>query len=159
MYYKLTKFIQDYYQTSSFIPIHAPSFNGNEKKYVIKTIESTFVSSVGQYVDQLEQQISDYTSSNAIATVNGTSALHAALHMANVRANDMVITQALTFVATCNAINYCGAKPVFIDVLANSILIPFKVPKEPTTILFNCSACFAKENIAPIIPLILSEND
>ena len=121
MHYKLTKFIQEYYQTNSFIPIHAPNFSGNEKKYVNETIDSTFVSSVGQYVDKLEQQISDYTVSNAVATVNGTAALHTALYMANVRANDIVITQALTFVATCNVIHMMNAEPVFVDVNKESL--------------------------------------
>jgi aminotransferase in exopolysaccharide biosynthesis len=121
MYKELTKFIQDYYQTNAFIPLHAPHFSGNEKKYLIETIDSTFVSSVGKYVEKLEQQISDYTRSRAIATVNGSAALHAALYMANVRANDLVITQALTFVATCNVIHMMNAEPIFVDVNKQSL--------------------------------------
>jgi len=121
MYKELTKFIQGYYQTNSFIPLHAPHFSGNEKKYLIETIDSTFVSSVGQYVEQLERQISDYTGAQAIATVNGSAALHAALYMANVRANDLVITQALTFVATCNIIHMMNAEPIFVDVNEQSL--------------------------------------
>jgi aminotransferase in exopolysaccharide biosynthesis len=117
MYNKLVKFVQEIYQTKEFIPLHAPTFTGNEKEYVNNTIESTFVSSVGKYVDQFEQQIEAFTgTAKAIATVNGTAALHTALYMAGVKANDLVITQALTFVATCNALYHMGAEPVFVDV-------------------------------------------
>ncbi|MCV5633071.1 DegT/DnrJ/EryC1/StrS family aminotransferase, partial [Escherichia coli] len=81
---------------------HAPTFTGNEKKYVTETIDSTFVSSVGKFVDEFERKMEAFTGTpRAVATVNGTAALHAALYMAGVRANDLVITQALTFVATC----------------------------------------------------------
>jgi len=121
MYKKLTKFIKEYYHTNSYIPLHAPHFSGNEKNYLIETIDSTFVSSVGKYVEQLEQQISDYTGAQAIATVNGSAALHAALYMANVRANDLVITQALTFVATCNVVHMMNAEPIFVDVNKRSL--------------------------------------
>lgn len=114
---KLVSFIKDLYQTDEFIPLHAPSFNGNEQTYVLETIQSTFVSSVGKYVDDFEKQIEAYTKTpKAVATVNGTAALHAALYMAGVRANDIVITQALTFVATCNALHHMGAEPAFVDV-------------------------------------------
>ena len=117
MYNKLVNFVQDIYQTKEFIPIHAPTFAGNEKEYVNNTIDSTFVSSVGKYVDQFEQQIEEYTGAiKAIATVNGTAALHTALYMSGVKAGDLVITQALTFVATCNALYHMGAEPVFVDV-------------------------------------------
>jgi aminotransferase in exopolysaccharide biosynthesis len=117
MYNKLVKYVQEIYQTKEFIPLHAPTFTGNEKEYVNNTIESTFVSSVGKYVDQFEQQIEAFTgTAKAIATVNGTAALHTALYMAGVKANDLVITQALTFVATCNALYHMGAEPVFVDV-------------------------------------------
>lgn len=117
MHKKLIKFVQDTYQTTEFIPLHAPTFAGNEKEYVNNTLDSTFVSSVGKYVDQFEQQIEAYTgTAKAIATVNGTAALHAALYMAGVKSGDLVITQALTFVATCNALYHMGAEPVFVDV-------------------------------------------
>jgi aminotransferase in exopolysaccharide biosynthesis len=117
MHKKLVKFVQDIYQTKEFIPLHAPTFSGNEKKYVNNTLDSTFVSSVGQYVDQFELQIEEYTGcAKAIATVNGTAALHTALYMAGVKYGDLVITQALTFVATCNALYHMGAEPVFVDV-------------------------------------------
>lgn len=114
---RLIRFIRDYYSTSDFIPLHAPIFSGREKEYLVDTIESTFVSSVGSYVDRFEKDIAAYTGSpKAIATVNGTAALHIALKLAGVESGDLVITQPLTFVATCNAIIYCSAEPVFVDV-------------------------------------------
>lgn len=114
---QLISFIRDYFGTKEFIPLHAPVFFGREKEYVADTIESTFVSSVGAYVDRFEKDIATYTSSpKAVATTNGTAALHIALRLAGVEPGDLVITQPLTFVATCNAIDYCGAEPVFVDV-------------------------------------------
>ena len=114
---QLIRFVRDYFGTSEFIPLHAPVFPGREKEYVADTIESTFVSSVGAYVDRFERDMANYTGSpKAVATVNGTAALHIALKLAGVEAGDLVITQPLTFVATCNAIAYCNAEPVFIDV-------------------------------------------
>ncbi len=122
MHTKLVKFVQNIYQTKEFIPLHAPTFSGNEKEYVSNTIDSTFVSSVGKYVDQFEQQIEAYTgAAKAIATVNGTAALHTALYMSGVKSGDLVITQALTFVATCNALYHMGAEPVFVDVSKQSL--------------------------------------
>lgn len=113
----LIQFIRDYYQTETFIPLHAPIFAGKEKAYVADTIDSTFVSSVGAYVDRFEQEIVSYTGApKAVATVNGTAALHVALKLAGIEPGGLVITQPLTFVATCNAIAYCGAEPVFVDV-------------------------------------------
>lgn len=113
----LVKFIQDQYQIDGIIPLHSPFFGGNEKLYIEDTIDSSFVSSIGEYVNRFETNMSSYTGSpSAVATVNGTSALHIALIIAGVKAGDLVITQALTFVATCNAIAYCGAEPIFVDV-------------------------------------------
>lgn len=113
----IVEFIRDAYKTKDFIPLHAPSFSGNEKRYVLDTIDSTFVSSVGKFVDEFEQKIEAYTGTEkAVATVNGTAALHTALYMAGVQRDDLVITQALTFVATCNAIYHMGAEPIFVDV-------------------------------------------
>ncbi len=113
----IVEFVRDIYQTNEFIPLHAPTFTGNEKTYVTETIESTFVSSVGKFVDDFEQKIEDFTGTpKAVATVNGTAALHAALYMAGVQQGDLVITQALTFVATCNALYHMGAEPIFLDV-------------------------------------------
>ncbi|MEZ8943700.1 LegC family aminotransferase [Vibrio sp. 10N.247.311.12] len=113
----VVEFVRDTYKTDEFIPLHAPTFNGNEKAYVMETIDSTFVSSVGKFVDDFERKVEAYTgTAKAVATVNGTAALHAALYMADVQRGDLVITQALTFVATCNALYHMGAEPIFVDV-------------------------------------------
>ncbi|MCK8064983.1 LegC family aminotransferase [Vibrio sp. 1CM7H] len=113
----IVEFVRDTYKTNEFIPLHSPKFDGNEKSYVMETIESTFVSSVGKFVDDFERKIEAYTgTAKAVATVNGTAALHAALYMADVQRGDLVITQALTFVATCNALYHMGAEPIFLDV-------------------------------------------
>ncbi len=117
MFNDFVRFVKSVYNTDEFIPLHQPRFLGNEKKYVIDTIESTFVSSVGSYVNQFEKNISEFVGVKyAIATVNGTAALHIALKLVGVDTNDEVVTQSLTFVATCNAIRYCNAEPVFVDV-------------------------------------------
>lgn len=117
MFKEVIAFIRALYGSDGFIPLHEPKFFGNEKAYVNDCIDSSFVSSVGQYVNRFEQMVADYTGSrHAIAVVNGTAALHIALRLAGVDRNDEVITQSLTFIATCNAIAYCGAEPVFIDV-------------------------------------------
>jgi len=117
MFENIISFIQVVYKTKNFIPLHEPKFIGNEKKYLNECIDSTFVSSVGKFVDEFEEKIASYTSAKyAIATSNGTSALHISLLLADVGWDNEVITQPLTFVATCNAISYCGAKPLFIDV-------------------------------------------
>ena len=117
MYNKFIKFVKEIYKTDEFIPLHTPHFLGNEKKYLNECIDSTFVSSVGKFVDLFEENIANYTGAkHAIACVNGTAALHVALILSNVTQNDEVITQALTFIATANAISYTGAKPIFIDV-------------------------------------------
>ncbi|HGZ6666064.1 LegC family aminotransferase [Vibrio parahaemolyticus] len=113
----IVEFVRDTYKTDEFIPLHAPTFDSNEKAYVMETIESTFVSSVGKFVDDFERKIEAYTgTAKAVATVNGTAALHAALYMADVQRGDLVVTQALTFVATCNALYHMGAEPIFLDV-------------------------------------------
>lgn len=110
-------FIKDLYGADAFIPLHAPNFNGNEKEYLLNTIDSTFVSSVGKYVDEFEEKMQSITAAaKAIAVVNGTAALQVALRLAGVQSGDEVITQALTFVATANAIAYNNATPIFLDV-------------------------------------------
>ncbi|MBT5400773.1 LegC family aminotransferase [bacterium] len=117
MFNDVIGFIQNLYPERGSIPLHEPKFIGNEKKYLKECIDSTFVSSVGKFVDKFEENISNYTGIRyAIATSSGTSALHIALLLANVGRGDEVITQPLSFVATCNAINYCGAHPIFTDV-------------------------------------------
>lgn len=117
MYSEIVAFIRKLYGTEKFIPLHAPSFGGNEKKYLNECVDTTFVSSVGKFVDRFEEMISDYTGAKkAVVCVNGTNALHMSMMLVGVERGDEVITQALTFVATCNAISYIGAHPVFIDV-------------------------------------------
>lgn len=113
----IVEFIQDIYHTKEFIPLHEPRFRGNEKSYLIDTIDSTFVSSVGAYVDRFEEMMANITGAKkAVAVVNGTAALQVALQLAGVKVGEEVLTQALTFVATANAIAYNGAKPIFLDV-------------------------------------------
>ncbi|MFH6994889.1 LegC family aminotransferase [Flavobacterium sp. FlaQc-48] len=110
-------FIKEQYKTESFIPLHVPHFGGNEKKYLLETIDSTFVSSVGAYVDQFEIMMQTITQTQkAVAVVNGTAAIQVALRLLGVKSGDEVLTQALTFVATANAIAYQNATPVFLDV-------------------------------------------
>lgn len=114
---QLITVVRDAYATDAPIPLHAPIFGGNETAYVTDTIASTFVSSVGAYVDRFEADMAALTGAGrAIAVVNGTAALHMALVLAGVEGGDLVITQPLTFVATCNAIAQAGAEPVFCDV-------------------------------------------
>ena len=115
-YRKIVDFIKRLYK-KDIVPLHEPIFVGNEEKYVLDAIRSSYVSSIGEYVDKVEKFMADFTGSKyAIATVNGTSALHIALLLSGVKENTEVITQPLTFVATCNAISYCGAYPTFVDV-------------------------------------------
>ena len=110
-------FIKSQYKTEEFIPLHVPYFGGNEKKYLIDTIDSTFVSSVGSYVDRFEGMMTEITATQkAVAVVNGTAGIQIALRLVGVKENDEVITQALTFVATANAIAYNNANPIFLDV-------------------------------------------
>ncbi len=117
MYKDVVTFIQKIYKTIGPISLHEPRFIGNEKKYLNESIDSTFVSSIGKFVDEFEEKMASYTGAKyAVATSSGTSALHVSLLLANVNQNSEVITQPLTFVATCNAISYCGAQPIFLDV-------------------------------------------
>lgn len=117
MFKQTVDFIKEQFKGQDFIPLHEPRFNGNEKKYLLDCIDSTFVSSVGKYVDDFEKQLANYTGAKyAVAAVNGTAALHMAMIVAGVKSNDIVITQPLSFIATCNAISYIGAKPLFVDV-------------------------------------------
>ena len=117
MYSNLIKFIRDWYQTDQFIPLHEPRFKEIDREYVLDAIDSTFVSSVGKYVNKFERDLAAYLGvKRAVVTVNGTAALQVALRLAGVKGGDEVITQPLTFVATANAIAYNNASPVFIDV-------------------------------------------
>lgn len=111
------QFIQEKFDFRDPIPLHAPVFIGNERKYVMDTIDSTFVSSVGSYVDLSEKMMAEISQTEkAVAVVNGTSGLQMAIQLAGVQRGDEVLTQALTFIATANAIHYTGAEPVFLDV-------------------------------------------
>lgn len=119
MYEEIVEFIRKHYNAKDgeTVMLHAPTFAGNEKKYLNECIDSTFVSSVGQFVDRFERDMEAFTGAKkAVVCVSGTNALHMAMMLAGVERDDEVLTQALTFIATCNAISYIGAHPVFIDV-------------------------------------------
>jgi perosamine synthetase len=116
-YLSVIDFIRNTFGSSGFIPLHEPVFFGNEKKYLNECIDSTFVSSVGKFVDQFERMVAEYTGAKyAVAVVNGAAALEVSLKLVGVGEGSEVITQPLTFIATCNAISYCRAKPIFVDV-------------------------------------------
>lgn len=113
----IISFIKSIFPKKDIIHLHEPLFVGKEREYLINAIDSTFVSSTGEYVNRFEKMMTEITGAKyAVAIVNGTSALHLALLCAGVKSNDLVITQSLSFIATTNAISYIGAKPVFIDV-------------------------------------------
>ena len=114
----LNSFIRSTFnEPTDFIPLHDPRFIGNEKKYLNECIDSNFVSSVGEFVGRFEKMCAEYTGAKyAVAAMNGTAALHIALQLVGVKRDDEVITQALTFIATANAISYTDAHPVFLDV-------------------------------------------
>ncbi|MFT5702466.1 MAG: aminotransferase in exopolysaccharide biosynthesis [Desulforhopalus sp.] len=157
---QIIEFIRDTYKTNDFIPLHAPVFSGNELQYVSKTIKSTFVSSVGHYVENFERELETYTGSKkVVATVNGTAALHTALYLAGVRPRDLVITQALTFVATCNVLHHLGARPLFIDVSKVSLgLSPQAVDEylEEEGVIDNSGECYHKktgQKIKAVVPM------
>ncbi len=127
----IVDFIRKTFNSAEFIPLHEPRFIGNEKKYLNECIDSTFVSSVGKFVDEFEKQIAQFTGAKyAVATTNGTSALHISLLLVGVERGDEVITQPLTFIATCNAINYTGATSVFVDVDLDTMGLSPKSLKE-----------------------------
>jgi aminotransferase in exopolysaccharide biosynthesis len=114
---QIIKFIQNQFNTKGIVPLHEPKFNGNEKQYLLDCIDSTYVSSVGAYVDRFELMMAlKSQTSKAIAVVNGTAGIQVALKLCGVSNGDEVITQALTFIATANAISYLGASPIFLDV-------------------------------------------
>lgn len=130
-YKNITDFIHKLYETNDFVPLSVPAFVGNEKKYLEECIDSTFVSSVGKFVDRFEEMVAEYTGAKkAVVCVSGTNALHMAMMLAGVERNDEVLTQALTFIATCNAISYIGAHPVFIDVDKDTMGLSPKAVRE-----------------------------
>lgn len=113
----IIEFIKKQYPGEAIVPLHRPIFSGKEKEYLLETIDSSYVSSIGQFVDRFERMMCELTTASfAVAVVNGTNALHLALLLSGVQRRDEVISQSLTFIATCNAISYIGANPVFIDV-------------------------------------------
>lgn len=117
MYQNVIRIIKDLYNNQEFVPLAVPKFIGNEKKYLNECIDTTFVSSVGQFVDRFEKDMATYTGAKrAVVCVSGTNALHMSLMLVGVKRDDEVLTQALTFIATCNALSYIGAHPVFLDV-------------------------------------------
>ena len=117
MYKETIQFIQNKYKSEDYIPLHIPLFKGNEKKYLNECIDSTYVSSIGPFVDKFEDLMNQINKTNrTTAVVNGTAALQVGLRLVGVKENDEVITQALTFVATANAIAYNNAHPIFLDV-------------------------------------------
>lgn len=117
MYTKEIAFIRSLFASEGFVPLHATTFAGNEKKYLNECIDTTFVSSVGEFVNRFEREVAEFTGAKrAVVCVSGTNALHMGLMLVGVERGDEVITQPLTFIATANAISYCGAVPVFIDV-------------------------------------------
>lgn len=117
MYEKTIDFIKGLYGNKDFTPLSVPVFIGKEKEYLNECIDTTFVSSVGKFVDRFEDDMATYTGAKkAVVCVSGTNALHMAMMLVGVERDDEVLTQALTFIATCNAISYIGAHPVFIDV-------------------------------------------
>jgi aminotransferase in exopolysaccharide biosynthesis len=142
-----------------FIPLHAPYFRGNEKKYVLDTIESTFVSTVGAYVNRFEEMMQEITGAKyAIATTNGTIALHLALLVAGVKPGDAVLTQPLTFAATANAIAHAGGMPVFVDVDRNTLGLSPVALKEwlKENAMIKEDACFIKstgQRITACVPM------
>ena len=148
MFENVINFIQDTYKTKEFIPLHEPRFIGNEKKYLNECIDSTFVSSVGKFVDEFEEMVARFSGAKyAVATSNGTSALHIGLKLVGVDGSCEVITQPLTFIATVNAISYCNAKPIFVDVDRETLgLSPSKLKEflEEFTILNENGECINK---------------
>lgn len=120
-----------------FIILHDPRFIGNERKYLMDAMDSNFVSSVGEYVNKFEKAVAEFTGSKyAVAAVNGTSALHICMLLVGVRPGEEVITQPVSFIATCNAITYTGANPVFVDVSKRTMgMCPVKLEE------------FLKENV------------
>lgn len=154
------QFIKSLYpEYNDFVPLHAPVFFGNEKKYLNDCIDTTFVSSVGQYVDRMEKMVAEYTgAARAVVCVNGTNALYMSLLLSGVKQGEEVITQSLTFIATANAISYLNAFPVFCDVDEDTMgLSPIAVRKwlEKNAEVKN-NGCYNKitgRKISAVVPM------
>jgi len=160
MFENIVKFIKQLYDNSEIIPLHEPRFIGNEKEYLNQCIESTYVSYLGKFVGRFENMIQEFTGAkHAVATANGTLALHIALLLAGVKPIDEVLTQALSFVATANAISYCGAIPVFLDSEKQTIgMSPENLEQflENETIMKNNGYCYnkhTKRKISACVPM------
>lgn len=141
------------------VSLHAPVFIGNEKNYLIDAVDSTFVSSVGAYVDKMERMLEEYTgAARAVVCVNGTSALEVALHVVGVKPGEYVITQPISFIATANAISHTGASPLFVDIDENNLGLS---PRALATFLkehcrIEGNKCLFKKNnrrIAACVPM------
>ncbi len=146
-------------ETQNDIALHEPTFQGNEWTYVKDCLDSGWVSSVGEYINQFEDKLAQYTgASYAVATVNGTAALHIALHLAGVLPDQEILVPSLTFIATTNAIIYTRAIPHFIDSDFSNLGIDLKKLKsylQDKTIIRN-NTCINKESqriIKAIIPV------
>jgi perosamine synthetase len=160
MYKPIIDGIRAWYKTPEKpIILHEPLFIGNERKYVLDAIDSTFVSSVGQYVNRFEDMMVEITGAKyAIALVNGTCALHIALKLVGVERNEEVLSQALTFIATANAISYEGAIPHFIDVDKDTLGLSPDALKERLSVIgeMRNGQCYNKETgrrIAACVPM------
>jgi aminotransferase in exopolysaccharide biosynthesis len=160
MYKQIIDFIKETYNVSDdFLPLHIPVFRGNEKKYLLETIDSTFVSSVGAFVNRFEDMMAEITGTKyAVALVNGTAALHIALKLVGVEQNDEVLSQPLTFVATANAISYEKAIPHFIDVDEDTLgMSPVALRKRLEAVAeMRNGKCYNKETgnrIAACVPM------
>jgi perosamine synthetase len=156
----ITEFVKSLYPDDNPVPLHAPRFLGNEKKYLADCIDSTYVSYIGEYVGRFEEKIKVFTGARyAVAVSSGTSALHIALLLVGVAPKDEVITQSLTFVATANAIVYCGAQPIFVDVERSTLgLDPEKLENflSSSTIQRSDGKCYNKttgKRIAACVPM------
>lgn len=156
----IIQFIREIYNKPiGIIPLHSPTFKGNEKIYLNECIDNTFVSSIGKFVDQFEEMVAEYTGiKKTVACVNGTNALHIALILIGVKEGDEVITQPLTFIATANAISYCNAKPIFIDVDKETMgLSPEKLREwlkmNATVKNGDCYNKITRHKIAAIVPV------
>ena len=156
---KIVKFIRELYNTEEFIPLHAPTFLGNEKEYLNKCIDTTFVSYVGEFVTSFEKKIAEYTGAKfAVAMSSGTAALHLSLILAGTKPGDEIITQPLTFVATVNAIKHAQASPIFVDIDSDNLGMSPKALKtflEANATVKNgaCINKFTGKPIRAIIPV------
>ncbi len=157
---KIIEFIKSLYPAENPVPLHAPRFSGNEKKYLIDCIDTTYVSYVGEYVSRFEKAIRQFAGAKyAVAVSSGTAALHVALLLAEVAPGDEVITQSLTFVATANAISYCGAQPIFIDVERSTLGLDPEILNDfllNNSILKSDGRCYNKitgRKIAACVPM------